>query len=188
MDARYAAALQRFNSGAPVPWSSSGSYVEDLQRQLNPSHHNTFERAMEFRMREKEHLASISEERDSLRAQLRDAKLERLKMQHTLDMQNSNYKLLLNGKRTRNRNSGSRGPSPVRDQPPPDSIGSGQGRRQIEQQHDNEAADSGGGGPPSAAPDLGGHAGEHGAQERTDGSEPVASVPSAEGAVCEGGE
>lgn len=187
MDPRYAAALQRLEAGVPAPWSSSGSYIEDLRRQWSPSHHNTFERAMRFRMREQEHLANVTNERDHLQVQLRDARMEALKMHQTLEMQNSNLRLL-NGRRSTDRSIGTGGSDPLRVQPPTDGVGPHEEQRAAEQQHDHAAAQPCGDGPPSESPDLGGHASEHGVGERSDGADTVASVPSAEGAVREGGE
>lgn len=187
MDARYAAALKRLEAGVPAPWSSSGSYIEDLRRQWSPSHNNTFERAMQFRMREQEHLASVTEERDGLQTQLRDARIEVLKMQHKLNLQNSNMKLL-HGRRSRDRSVGTGGSDPVRVQPPTDGVGPHEEQRAAEQQHDHAAAQPCGDGSPSKSPDLGGHASEHSVGQRSDGADTVASVPSAESAVREGGE
>jgi len=187
MDPRYAAALKRLEAGVPAPWSSSGSYIEDLRRQWSPSHHNTFERAMQFRMREQEHLASVKEERDDLHMQLRDARMERLKMQHKLEMEISNLKLL-NGRRSRDRSVGTGGSGPIRVQPPTDGVGPHEEQRAAEQQHDHAAAQPCGDGSPSESPDLGGHASEHSVGERPDGADTVAGVPPAEGAVREGGE
>ena len=188
MDDRYRAALHKLESGDPVPWSSSGSYIEDLKRQLNPSHHTTFERAMQFRAREKRHLATVSEERDDLQQQLRDARLEHSKMQYRMALQNSNYQMRLNVERARTRNASSRGSSSLRDEPPTDGVGPSQERNLPEQQPDDgpaqrERVESSGN-----PPDLGGHASEHGSEERADGSESGASVPPTEGPVHERGE
>ena len=188
MDDRYRAALHKLEAGDPVPWSSSGSYIEDLKRQLNPSHHTTFERAMQFRTREKRHLATVSEERDDLQQQLRDARLEHSKMQYRMALQNSNYQMRLNVERARTRNARSRGSSSLRGEPTAEGVGSSEARNPPEQQPDDGPAQRERLESPGEPPDLGGHASEHGSEELADRSEPGASVPPTEGPVREGGE
>ncbi len=195
MDARFRAALDRLNNGAAVPWSSSGSYVEDLQRQLNPAHHSTFERAMQFRAREKEAFSTLAQERDTLKRELRDARMAAARNKYAMQVQNSNMRLLANGRRPSANTSNARPsrPDPVPHEPTPERVRPGVQCAREQRTDDGPARDGGGHVDVQPelhtdAPDLAGHSGEHGAEEQPAEPDSGAGVQAAEGTVREGGE